>query len=96
MALTEESNGIHCPSGILARLLSVVGHVAFKQLYHLDVSINNELKRRESILEEKKDGRKKKEMEKEKKRKSKDKVHLIFTILITQSGKINLLHGSRI
>ncbi len=61
------------PSGILARLLSIVGHVAFKQLYHLDVSINNELKRRENIQEEKKG---KKKSDKGKKRKSKDKVPL--------------------
>ena len=71
---------MYCPSGILARLLSVVGHIAFKQLYHLDVSTNNELKRRESIQEEKKDGKKRKELEKEKekKRKSKDKVKCIL------------------
>ena len=72
--LVEESSGVYCPSGILARLLSIVGHIAFKQLYHLDVSINNEMKRRENIQEEKKDGKKRKEIEKEKKRKSKDKV----------------------
>ncbi len=63
-----------CPSGILARLLSLVGHIAFKQLIHLDSSVHNELKRREAIQEQKDEG-KKREKEKEKqKKKSKDKV----------------------
>ena len=81
-SFSEENIGLHCPSGILARLLSIVGHIAFKQLYHLDVSTNNELKRRESIQEEKKDGKKRKELEreKEKKRKSKEKVKNITAV----------------
>ncbi|KAJ8320625.1 hypothetical protein KUTeg_002212 [Tegillarca granosa] len=42
-------------SVILTRLLSVVGHVAFRQLVHLDTSVFGELKRRHAVQESKKD-----------------------------------------
>ncbi|KAL4220856.1 meiotic chromosome condensation [Mactra antiquata] len=40
-------------SGVLARLLSLVGHVALRQLVHLDVSVFGEMKRRRAIQERK-------------------------------------------
>jgi len=42
-------------SRIVARLLSISGHVALLQLFHLDVSIFSELKRRHRIREEEKE-----------------------------------------
>ena len=40
---------------IVARILSAVGHIALMHLYHLDVSILSELKRRHNIQEEEKE-----------------------------------------
>ena len=44
-----------CQPKVLARVLFVVGHVAFQQLVHLDVSVLSELKRRHRIQEEEKE-----------------------------------------
>ena len=44
-----------CQPKVLARVLFVVGHVAFQQMAHLDVSILSELKRRHRIQEEEKE-----------------------------------------
>ena len=49
-----------CGSGVLTRLLSLAGHVALRQLVHLDNSIFGELKRRRNLQEEQKDKEKKK------------------------------------
>ncbi|XP_052287084.1 condensin complex subunit 1-like isoform X2 [Dreissena polymorpha] len=40
-------------SGVLARLLSLVGHVALRQLVHLDLAVFGEMKRRRAIQEQK-------------------------------------------
>jgi hypothetical protein len=40
---------------ILTRLISVAGHVAFRQMVHLDTFVFGELKRRRAIQEQKKD-----------------------------------------
>ncbi|KAK3602734.1 hypothetical protein CHS0354_017179 [Potamilus streckersoni] len=42
-----------CPSGLLVRLISIVGHVALKQVIHLDVAVFGELKRRRAFQEDK-------------------------------------------
>ncbi|EDO34797.1 predicted protein, partial [Nematostella vectensis] len=44
-----------CPSAVLARFLTVVGHVALRQLIHLDVTILREIKRRQGIQETEKE-----------------------------------------
>ena len=44
-----------CQPKVLARVLFVVGHVAFQQLAHLDVSVLAELKRRHRIQEDEKE-----------------------------------------
>jgi len=40
---------------IVARILSAAGHIALMHLYHLDVSILSELKRRHNVQEEEKE-----------------------------------------
>jgi len=40
-----------CPAPILARFLSLVGHVAFRQMIHLEVAVLGEIKRRQVIVE---------------------------------------------
>ena len=40
---------------MLARLLTFVGHVALRQMVHLDVNILGEIKRRQGIQESEKD-----------------------------------------
>ena len=49
------STSFTCQPKVLARVLFVVGHVAFQQLAHLDVSVLSELKRRHRIQEEEKE-----------------------------------------
>ena len=44
----------------MARVLSAAGHIALMHLYHLDVSILAELKRRHNIQEEEKEKKGKK------------------------------------
>ena len=46
---------VNAPAPFLARILSLAGHVALLQLYHLDVNIFAELKRRHRIREEEKE-----------------------------------------
>lgn len=46
---------VGCPAGFLTRLLSLAGHVAFRQLVYLDCDLFGELKRRHAIQEEKKE-----------------------------------------
>ncbi|KAI0222051.1 Condensin complex subunit 1 [Lamellibrachia satsuma] len=41
-----------CPPAMLTRLLSLLGHVALRQLVHLDVSIFGEMKRRHQLQED--------------------------------------------
>lgn len=41
---------------VIARILSAAGHIALLHLYHLDVSVFSELKRRHGIREEEKGG----------------------------------------
>lgn len=48
-----ESQSVNLASGVLARLLSLVGHVALRQLVHLDLSVFGEMKRRRAIQEQK-------------------------------------------
>lgn len=48
-----ESQSANLASGMLARLLSLVGHVALRQLVHLDLSVFGEMKRRRAIQEQK-------------------------------------------
>ncbi|XP_032230454.1 condensin complex subunit 1 [Nematostella vectensis] len=54
---SQESSGklMSCPSAVLARFLTVVGHVALRQLIHLDVTILREIKRRQGIQETEKE-----------------------------------------
>ncbi|XP_018316818.1 condensin complex subunit 1 isoform X2 [Mycetomoellerius zeteki] len=50
--MNEETNEISDVSSIvLSKLLYIIGHVAIKQLVHLDVSIYKELKRRNTLRE---------------------------------------------
>lgn len=50
--MNKETNQVSDVSNIeLSRLLYIVGHVAIKQLVHLDVSIYKELKRRNTLRE---------------------------------------------
>ncbi|XP_064610959.1 condensin complex subunit 1-like [Liolophura sinensis] len=46
---------VGCPAGFLTRLLSLAGHVAFRQLVYLDCDLFGELKRRHAVQEEKKE-----------------------------------------
>ena len=41
-----------CPAAILTRLLSLAGHVALRQLVHLDMDVFGEIKRRQAVQEE--------------------------------------------
>ena len=50
---SDDSSTISYASGVLARLLSLVGHVALRQLVHLDVEVFGEMKRRRAIQEQK-------------------------------------------
>ncbi|KAI8500241.1 meiotic chromosome condensation [Branchiostoma belcheri] len=43
---------ITCSSGVLSRLLALLGHCALRQLVHLDVALSGELKRRRMIQED--------------------------------------------
>lgn len=45
------------PSGVITRMLSVLGHIALKQLVHLDCSIFGEMKRRNAAQEAEKMGK---------------------------------------
>ena len=49
----EDNSKVSYASGVLARLLSLVGHVALRQLVHLDVEVFGEMKRRRAIQEQK-------------------------------------------
>jgi condensin complex subunit 1 len=49
----DEADKVSFASGVLARLLSLVGHVALRQLVHLDVAVFGEMKRRRAIQEQK-------------------------------------------
>ncbi|XP_060583069.1 condensin complex subunit 1-like isoform X2 [Ruditapes philippinarum] len=49
----DETEKVGFASGVLARLLSLVGHVALRQLVHLDVAVFGEMKRRRAIQEQK-------------------------------------------
>ena len=51
--LTQDAQPVQFASGVLARLLSLVGHVALRQLVHLDLSVFGEMKRRRAIQEQK-------------------------------------------
>ena len=46
------STGLRCPAGLLTRLLSLAGHVALRQLVHLDVAVFGEMKRRHTVQQE--------------------------------------------
>lgn len=43
-----------CSSHVLARLLGLAGHIALRQVVHLDSSILGEIKRRERVKEDEK------------------------------------------
>lgn len=61
--MNKETNQVSDVSNIvLSRLLYIIGHVAIKQLVHLDVSIYKELKRRNTLREMQ--GKKKKQIPK--------------------------------
>ena len=61
--INKEINEISDVSSfVLSKLLYIIGHVAIKQLVHLDVSIYKELKRRNTLRE--KQGKKKKRVTK--------------------------------
>jgi len=61
--MNKETNQVSDVSNIeLSRLLYIIGHVAIKQLVHLDVSIYKELKRRNTLREMQ--GKKKKRLPK--------------------------------
>ncbi|XP_053379231.1 condensin complex subunit 1-like [Mercenaria mercenaria] len=49
----EDEEKVTFASGVLSRLLSLVGHVALRQLVHLDVAVFGEMKRRRAIQEQK-------------------------------------------
>ncbi|XP_071110071.1 condensin complex subunit 1-like [Haliotis cracherodii] len=51
-ATSSETPLPECGSGLLTRLLSLAGHMALKQLVHLDVSVFGEVKRRLAVQEE--------------------------------------------
>ncbi|XP_006814852.2 condensin complex subunit 1-like [Saccoglossus kowalevskii] len=59
-----------CHPRVLARFLAFAGHVAFQQLYYLDVSMLGELKRRRNIQDNRREAEKNKAAKN--KRKSKD------------------------
>ena len=46
-----EASPFSCQSGVLARFLSVSGHVALCQLVHLEGGVLGEIKRRQEVLE---------------------------------------------
>ena len=48
-----------CPSYVLARFLAAAGHIALKQVVHLETSVLGEIKRRERLKEDSKGERKK-------------------------------------
>lgn len=50
---SEGTESLAFASGVLSRLLSLVGHVALRQLVHLDVEVFGEMKRRRAIQEQK-------------------------------------------
>lgn len=62
--MNKETNQVseHVSSTVLSRLLYIIGHVAIKQLVHLDVSIYKEQKRRNMLREMQ--GKKKKQTSK--------------------------------
>ncbi|XP_052761140.1 condensin complex subunit 1-like isoform X1 [Mya arenaria] len=49
----QEESSASFASGVLSRLLSLVGHVALRQLVHLDLAVFGEMKRRRAIQEQK-------------------------------------------
>ena len=49
----DKKDSVSFASGILARLVQLVGHVALRQLVHLDLSVFGEMKRRRAIQEQK-------------------------------------------
>ncbi|XP_077998535.1 condensin complex subunit 1-like [Glandiceps talaboti] len=51
----SQDGELKCHPMMLTRFLALVGHVAFQQLYHLDVGVLGELKRRRTIQENKKE-----------------------------------------
>lgn len=61
--MNKETNEVSdVSSTVLSKLLYIIGHVAIKQLVHLDVSIYKELKRRNMLREMQ--GKKKKQLSK--------------------------------
>ena len=50
-----------CPSHVLARLLALAGHIALRQVVHLDASVLGEMKRRERVKEDEKGEKKNKD-----------------------------------
>ena len=55
---SQQNNKTH--PRVVARVLSIAGYIALMHLYHLDVSILSELKRRHNIQEEEKERKGKK------------------------------------
>eukprot|EP00794_Sanderia_malayensis_P003745 gene3745-4267_t len=53
----DQSSNFFYHSKVLGRVISVVGHVAFQQLVHMDVRILSELKRRHRIQEKDKENK---------------------------------------
>ena len=51
------SLNLTCQPKVLARVLSLVGHVAFQQLTHMEVNILSELKRRHRVQEREKESK---------------------------------------
>ena len=54
----SSNSQVTCHSGILARFLSLSGHVALRHLVHLDVGVQGEIKRRQAIEESEKENAK--------------------------------------